>query len=229
MLTARQSNRLTAYENVEAALLKDPSAYTDDEGMKEIVGEITSHIAALKPLRKQGVRGRKGGAADDKTEAKQLLADIGSEIAGDLFSFGTKTKDRILQAGADYNASDLFDLRGTRLVDVAEHLLDLATTQATVMDKLAISLARRQEFRGAIDNFGGKKNTPRQQQTDGQEVALSTGGHFAALAGLFKDRFQRALRKYKRANNGFYNRVSAAREVVDLPGSHNGPAATPAP
>ncbi len=229
MLTARQSNRLTAYENVETALLEDPTPYTDDEGMKEIVGEISTHLAALKPLRKQGVRGRKGGAAGDKTEAKQLLADIGAEVAGDLFSFGTKTKDRTLQAGADYNASDLFDLRGTRLVDVSEHLLDLATAQAPVMDKLAISPARRTELREAIANFGGKKNKPRQQQIDGQGVALGTGGHFAAIAELLQDRLQRALRKYKRRNNDFFNRVSAAREVIDLPGSHSsGPATPPA-
>lgn len=222
MLTAKQTNRLTAYENVDAELTRDPTVYADDEGMKEIVAEINSHLTVLKPLRTAGVRDAKGNA-EEKAEAKQLLADIGAEIAGDLYSYGTKIKSRTLQAEADYNSSELIELRGTRLIDVTEHLLDVATERAGEMKKLAISVERRAELRTAIDAFGGRKNRGRQAVGAGQSVRLTTGGHFVALAELMKDRLQRALRKYKRLNFDFYTRVNSAREVIDLPGSNPGP------
>jgi hypothetical protein len=226
MLSARQSNRLTAYENVETELTRDPDVYKDDEGMQEIATELTAHLTVLKPLRKEGVRNAKGNS-EEKTEAKQLLADIGAEVAGDLYSYGTKIKSRTLQAEADYSAGDLINLRGTRLVDVAEHILDVATERAGEMKKLAISEARRTELRTAIDAFSGKKNLGRQAVGAGQSVRLTTGGHFAAIAELLKDRLQRALRKYKRLNFDFYTRVNSAREVLDLPGSHESPPAAP--
>ena len=40
------------------------------------------------------------------------------------------------------------------------------------------------------------------------------------MGTLLKDRFARGLRKYKRANPAFYQRITAAREVIDLPGSN---------
>ena len=223
MLTAKQTNRLTAYENVETELTRDPSVYAGDEGMKEITAALTEHLAALKPLRKNGVRDAKGNAGE-KAEAKELLADIAAEVAGDLYSYGTKIKSRTLQAEADYAASDLLDLRGTRLVDVTEHLLDVATTRADEMKKLAISEERRAELRTAIDAFDGKKNLGRQAVTAGASARVTTGGHFAAIAELLKDRLQRTLRKYKRLSPDFYTRVTSAREVLDLPGSNPGPA-----
>jgi hypothetical protein len=221
MLTAKQTNRLTAYENVETELTRTPDVYQDDEGMQEIAAELTSHLAALKPLRTAGVRDAKG-TGDEKAAAKTLLADIAAEVAGDLYSYGTKIKSRSLQAEADYAASDLLKLRGARLVDVTEHLLDVATERADEMKKLAISDARRAELRTAIDAFGGKKNLGREAVGAGKSARLTTGGHFAAIAELLKDRLQRALRKYKRLSPDFYTRVSTAREVIDLPGSNPG-------
>lgn len=228
MLTAKQTNRLTAYENVETELTRTPDVYKDDEGMQEIAAELTSHLAALKPLRKDGVRDAKG-TGDDKAEAKQLLADIGAEIAGDLYSYGTKIKSRSLQAEADYSAGDLINLRGTRLIDVTEHLLDVATERVGEMKKLAISEARRTELRTVIDAFGGKKNLGREAVGTGKSGRLTTGGYFAAIAELLKERLQRALRKYKRSHPDFYTRVSTAREVIDLPGSNPGSGAKEKP
>jgi hypothetical protein len=222
-LTARQTNRLTAYENVETELQLDPSVYDEDDALQEITTTLSDHLTSLKPLRKNGIRPRKGGPAEDKKDAKQHLADVGAEIAGDLYAFGTKTKNRTLQAEADHNSSDLFDLRGTRLVDTAEHLFDLATNLAPAMGKQAISEARRTELRDAITGFTGLKNAPRQQTIAGQAVSLGVGQQFAALAELVQDRLERALRKYKRSHPDFYNRVMAARKVIDLPGSNPGP------
>ena len=228
MLNARQTNRLTAYENVETELLRDPAPYADDEGLQEIAAELTEHLAALRPLRKEGVRAAKG-PADDKADAKQQLADVAAEIAGDLYSFGTKTKNRTLQAEADYSAGDLINLRAARLIDVAEHLLDVAAEQAPGMKKLAISDARRQELRALIDDFGGKKNAGREATVTGQAVRLTTGQRFSLVAELLKDRLDRALRKYKRASPEFYARITAARKVVDLPGSNPGAAGSDTP
>lgn len=225
MLTARQTNRLAAYENVETELKRDPTVYQSDEGMKEIATALTQHLAALKPLRTQGVRSRKGpkGTTDDKADAKRHLTDIAAEIAGDLYSYGTKIKSRSLQAEADYSAGDLLNLRAVRLLDVTEHLLDVATTRAPEMALLAIAPARRTELRAAIDAFGGRKNLGREAVAAGTTVRLTTGGHFAAVAELLKDRLQRALRKYKRLQPDFYTRVTVAREVIDLPGSQDAP------
>lgn len=226
MLTAKQTNRLAAYENVETELTRDPSVYKDDEGLKEIAAALTEHLAALKPLRKDGVRNAKG-TGDDKAEAKRLLADIAAEVAGDLYSYGTKIKSRTLQAEADYSSSDLLELRGTRLLDVTEHLLEVATERAGEMKKLAISEERRAELRTAIDAFGGQKNLGREAVGASKSARLTTGGHFAAIAELLKDRLQRALRKYKRLSPDFYTRVTSAREVLDLPGSNPSPDTKP--
>ena len=56
----------------------------------------------------------------------------------------------------------------------------------------------------------------------GKAARVSLRTEFAELGTLLKDRFQRLMRKYKRRDPDFYNRVMAARAMVDRPGSAAG-------
>ena len=62
-----------------------------------------------------------------------------------------------------------------------------------------------------------------QQQTQQKAVGQTIGQRFSALSTLVQDRFERALRKYKRLDRAFYDRIMAAREVLDRPGTHASP------
>ena len=58
-----------------------------------------------------------------------------------------------------------------------------------------------------------------QQQVAGKAARTSLRTEFAELGDLLKDRFQRQMRKYKRRDTPFYNRIMDARAVVDRAGS----------
>ncbi|MGY3087479.1 hypothetical protein ACVWYF_000505 [Hymenobacter sp. UYAg731] len=226
MLTAKQDNRLTAAENLSAALKANPTPYAADKALQTVAQRLDEIIADMQPLRTATQRtanpGAPAGGKSDKENARATLAMIAGEIAGDVFAYASDPhkKQPTLQALSDYSEADLLNLRGSRLSDVATALLaELPNHKAVLEDEYGIDKARIQELQDAIGAFNGLKTAPRQAQVDGKATRTSLRAEFAELGTLLKDRFQRLMRKYKRRDAEFYNRVIDARAVVDRPGS----------
>jgi len=237
MLTAKQDNRLSAAETLSAALKQDPKPYATDKALKTVAERLDEIIADMQPLRTATQRTAQGsapaGGKSDKETARATLATVAGEIAGDVFAYASdpQKKQPALQALSDYSEGDLLNLRGSRLSDVATALLEeLPNHKAVLEDEYGLDKDRIKEFDDAIQAFNGLKTAPRQTQVAGKATRVSLRAEFAELGTLLKDRFQRLMRKYKRRDADFYNRVMAARAVVDRPGSASGgsnPAPTP--
>ena len=236
MLTAKQDNRLTAAENLAAALKADPSPYATDKALKTVAQRLDEIIADMQPLRTATQRTAQGsapaGGKSDKETARATLATITGEIAGDVFAYASdpQKKQPALQALSDYSEGDLLNLRGSRLSDVATALLaELPQHKAVLEDEYGLDKARIKELQDAISAFNGLKTAPRQAQIDGKATRTSLRTEFAELSSLLQDRFQRLMRKYKRRDPDFYNRIMAARAIVDRAGSTGGGNAAPTP
>ena len=235
MLTAKQDNRLSAAENLAAALKADPTPYAADKALKTVAQRLDEIIADMQPLRTAAQRtanaGAPAGGTSEKETARATLAVVTAEIAGDVFAYASDPRKKLpaLQALADYSEADLRNLRGSRLSDVAAALLaELPSHQAILEDEYGIDNARTTELGDAIKTFNGLKTAPRQAQVDGKSTRVSLRAEFAELGTLLKDRFQRLMRKYKRRDVNFYNRLTDARAVVDRPGSGPGGDVAPA-
>ena len=236
MLTTKQDNRLTAAENLSAALKADPSPYAADKALKTVAQRLDEIIADMQPLRTATQRTAQGsapaGGKSDKETARATLATITGEIAGDVFAYASdpQKKQPALQALSDYSEGDLLNLRGSRLSDVATALLaELPQHKAVLEDEYGLDKARIKELQDAISAFNGLKTAPRQAQIDGKATRTSLRTEFAELSSLLQDRFQRLMRKYKRRDPDFYNRIMAARAIVDRAGSTGGGNAAPTP
>ncbi|MBO2009239.1 hypothetical protein [Hymenobacter negativus] len=224
MLTAKQDNRLTAAETLAAALKADPAPYAADKALQAVAKRLDEIIADMQLLRTATQRTAQSGApAGDKSEkeiARETLAIVTAEIAGDVFAYASEKKLPSLQALADYNENGLGKLRGSRLSDVATALLEeLPNHKAVLEDDYGLDKARTKELQDAITAFNDLKTSPRQAQIDGKTTRISLRAEFAELGSLLQDRLMRLLRKYKRRDVDFYNRITAARAVVDRPGS----------
>ena len=236
MLTAKQDNRLTAAETLSAALKADPTPYATDKALKTVAQRLDEIIADMQPLRTATQRTAQGsapaGGKSDKETARATLATITGEIAGDVFAYASdpQKKQPALQALSDYSEGDLLNLRGSRLSDVATALLaELPQHKAVLEDEYGLDKARIKELQDAISAFNGLKTAPRQAQIDGKATRTSLRTEFAELSSLLQDRFQRLMRKYKRRDPDFYNRIMAARAIVDRAGSTGGGNAAPTP
>ena len=236
MLTAKQDNRLTAAENLAAALKADPTPYATDKALKAVAQRLDEIIADMQPLRTTAQRtaqsGAPAGGTSDKQTARETLAIVTAEIAGDVFAYASdpKKKQPALQALADYSEADLLNLRGSRLSDVATALLsELPNHKAVLEDEFGLDKVRIKELQDAISSFNGLKTAPRQQQVAGKATRTSLRAEFAELGTLLKDRFRRLMRKYKRRDAAFYNRVMDARAVVDRAGSNPAAITPPKP
>ena len=232
MLTAKQDNRLSAAETLSAALKADPTPYAADKEIKTVAKRLDEIIADMQPLRTATQRTAKAGApaggSSDKETARETLAIVAAEIAGDVFAYASEQKLPTLQALADYNETGLLKLRGSRLSDVATALLkELPNHKAVLEDEYGLDKARIKELEDAIKAFNGLKTAPREAQIDGKAARTSLRTEFAELGTLLKDRFQRLMRKYKRRDPAFHDRIMAARAVVDRPGSAGGADAPP--
>ena len=224
MLTAKQDNRLTAAETLSAALKQDPTPYATDKALKTVAQRLDEIIAAVQPLRTATQRTAQGsaptGGQSEKEAARETLAMVTAEIAGDVFAFASEKKLPALQALADYNENGLLKLRGSRLSDIATALRDeLPNHKAVLEDEYGIDKTRIKELDEAIQAFNDLKTAPRQAQIDGKATRVSLRAEFSELGTLLKDRFQRLMRKYKRRDPEFFNRIMAARAVVDRPGT----------
>lgn len=220
MLTAKQDNRLTAAETLLAALKKDPAPYAQDKALQAVVARLEAIVADMQPLRQQAQRASAGGPATDKGQAREHLQTVAAEVAGDVFAYASAQRLPTLQALADHSEGSLKSLRGSRLTDVAEALLDgLQPHKADLADEYGLDNARLQELREALTSFNTLKTQPRETQIEGKVARTSLRTEFAELGTLLQDRLMRLLRKYQRRAPAFYQRIVAARQVVDRPGS----------
>ena len=236
MLTAKQDNRLTAAEALAAAFKADTAPYAKDKALNAVAQRLDEIIADMQPLRTATQRtaraGAPAGGQSDKETARGTLALVTAEVAGDVFAYASAPtkKQPALQALADYSEGDLLNLRGSRLSDVATALLaELPKHKAVLDDEYGVDKDRITELQGAIKAFNDVKTDPREVQIDGKAARISLRAEFSELGTLLKDRFQRLMRKYKRRDPDFYNRITAARAVVDRPGSAPGAGAAPTP
>jgi hypothetical protein len=226
MLTAKQDNRLNAAETLSAALKADPAPYAADKALQAVAKRLDEIIADVQPLRTATQRtaraGAPAGGKSDKAAARETLETVTAEIAGDVFAYASdpENKQPALQALADYSEANLQNLRGSRLADVASALLaELPNHKAVLEDEYGIDKVRIKELQDALTAFNSLKTAPRAAQIDGKTTRVSLRAEFAELGTLLKDRLMRLLRKYKRRDADFYNRITAARAVVDRPGS----------
>lgn len=220
MLTAKQDNRLTAAETLLSALKKDPTPYAQDKALQAVVTRLDAIVADMLPLRQQAQRASTGGPATDKRQAREQLQTVAAEVAGDVFAYATDQQQPTLQALADYSAGSLKALRGSRLTDVVQTLLDgLQPHKAALNTDYGLDQARLQELQDALTDFNDRKTQPRETVIDGKVARTSLRTEFAELGTLLQDRLMRLLRKYQRRAPEFYQRIVAARQVVDRPGS----------
>ncbi|TGE25936.1 hypothetical protein E5K00_12315 [Hymenobacter aquaticus] len=222
MLTTKQDNRLTAAENVAAALTQDATPYAQDKALQQISQELAALLQALRPLRQKGLRATSKGASKTKGQRREQLATSAAEVAGDLYSYATDQQNRGLQTSADYNYSTLVKMRATALTDLVQHLYDEAAAHQPALLDYGLTPARLQELKDALAAFTGTKNDPRQHITEGKAARLAIKAQFSNLATLLEDRLDRSLRKYARSHSEFYHRISAARQVIDRPGKQQG-------
>lgn len=160
MLTVTQDNRYTAYDNLHKAFILDPTPYQAYEAMKDIFAELGTGLSDLNVLRKTKIRPN-SGPSQAKTEARQLLANVAGEVAGDMFEWAIKTGDRTLQAANGYASSDLFELRDTCIADVTEQILLQAHASKAAMGKYAISDVCTQELEDLRTAFNTLRTSPR--------------------------------------------------------------------
>ncbi len=221
----RQDNRLTAAETLLAALRQDPAPYATDKALQAVVARLAVIIADMQPLRQQAQRtaaAKVAGQPSSKEQARQHLAVVAAEIAGDVFAYAAEQQNTTLQAVADYSRSDFENLRGSRLTDAATALHQAAANPANrpaLQADYDLSDARLQEMADALAAFEGLKTQPRTAQIEGKTARTSLRAEFAELGTLLQDRLMRQLRKYERRSPAFYNRIVAARQVVDRPGA----------
>jgi hypothetical protein len=222
MLNSTQDNRLTAAENTLAALQLDAKPYEHDQALQDMVQELSQFITDLTPLRALGLRAKSQGATGTKTDRREHLATVTGEVAGDLYAYASKQQDRTLQALSNVSYGTLLPLRATALTDAAQDIFDNATTHASALLKYGVTKERLQELQDAIAAFSGAKNDPRQQISTGKATRITIKAQFTKLATLLEDRLDRSLRKYARSHPEFYQRVQAARKVINRPGGHKG-------
>ena len=222
MLTAKQDNRLTAAENALAALQQDAKPYQQDKALQRMIAELQQLTTDLTPLRRDTQRKASKPKTAAKTDRRESLATSASEVAGDVYAYAIDQQDRTLQNAANHSYGTLLNLRATALTDTAQDIHDQATAHAKALEDYGVTEACLQELQDAIDAFSGSKNDPRQEISAGKANRIAIKGQFQTLATLMEDRLSRSLRKYARSHPEFYQRILAARKVIDRPGKRKG-------
>jgi len=234
MLTNSQTNRLAATETLVQVLHAEAKAYTADKPMKRLVGELADWVQDLNPLRQQVLHtpgNSAGPAATDKATEKQHLATVAAEIGGDALAYANETHHTTLQAAANYGTSVLVRMRDSLLVTTTTDLLQAVRAELLAQpDQFSefIDDDRVTELAEAIEAFDDGKSDPQVEQSSGQGARVSLRTRFKALTTLTRGRLKPLMRKYKRRNPDFWQRIEAARKVVDRPATHASPTPPPA-
>ena len=233
MLTNTQTNRLASTETLVQVLQEEQAAYAADKPLQRLVAELATWVTDLKPLRRQVLLtpGTSAGTAtDDKSESKLLLATLAAEVGGDALAYAAEKHKPALLAAADHGTSELERMRDSVLVTTATELRDAAKAelQANPQDfGEYLTPERLADLDAALAAFDAEKTAPQAEKTSGQGARTSLRTQFKALSALTADRLRPLMRKYKRSNPAFWQRVEAAASIVNHAATHA--TATPKP
>ena len=217
-MNAGQSNKLRAYQAVEAVLDEHEATWNTLPAFVTGVNEFTALIPEINELVQ--TQASRAGASDEKAFALEALGNAAHEVAAAVRAYAVATNELELAGRVDFSRSDITYGRES---EVVAHCRDIHATATANVDDLAdygVTPAKLNAFKKKIDAFEAVQPKPRQKIAVSSAATKTLPERFTQADTILSKRLDGLMVQFRESAPAFYNEYRAARSVVDIPGGH---------
>lgn len=219
--------RITARLNMANAVKElcaiNPGALTMVPAFAALVTLLNDKIMAINAVMLR-LSSKSTALATDKTEWKARLSLLLSVVCGAGVSYSRKIKDVVLEGNFGYVESELFQLRDTELIQVANSIIELQASVAAQLVDYGITTAFMDDVQDALDKFVEKNPKPivnvYTSEVDRSEL-LSLAYD---LSDFVLNDMMQAAKIFKLLKPGFYQSLENASRIRSAGLRHEVPA-----
>lgn len=225
-----QFNRIEMFNTVSAYLNRNKPLWTGIKAVADAVAELDTGNAALADkLRKQQTP--ISGAADEKEQVRLEFEEKLLEIADQLAALAAKNRDANLAAQVELSLSALDKLAAEDLEETGRRVGALAAANLAALadyDVKQTDVTALDTLRG---KFAGVMSAPRAAIANRKGETDTLPALLSAQTSLLRNRLDKLMTRFKKAQPEFFAGYRAARVIVDRGGGHPPPQppATPPP
>jgi len=187
-----------------------PAFATGVEELAELIQNIQS-LAQVQTSR--------SGAAADKAQAFQTLAQSAYEVAAATRACALANGNRELAQQADLSPSDMMHGRDSEFVSRCQQIHALATQYLRSLAPYGITAAKLSALKDNIQTFQTAQPNPRRVRAVSSAATRQLREFFQRTDTLLKGRLDGLAVQLKNKPD-LYNAYRTARRIVDQPGTH---------
>ena len=152
-------------------------------------------------------------------------------VADSLAALAAKTGDQMLAVAVNLTKSDVDRMAGSDLVLAAKRVGTAAAAHAPVLaSDYGVTAADLTELTTLTTGYDQLKTAPRDATVDRKVVTLALPEAITYVRGIYRNELDKLMTRFKRPQRDFFAAYTAARIIIDLPGTHpKKPAAPPTP
>ena len=213
-MNARQEAKFTMYKAVERHCNDNTGIVEGVIAFQAALTDFRSTIIEIAGTEQLTVSPIEG-ITIDKSNSKQALAQLTSDIAGFIYAYATVENDQTLKEEANFNYTKLVQTRDDALIPRCQNIHDRALSNLRNLNDYGVSAAKLTDLQAAIDAYAAESPKPR--------TAVSRRKtHNANLAALFKkadvvlrDRMDKLVGAFRSDHPDFVKTYDSVRLIVD--------------
>lgn len=228
-MTQDQDNIRTMFTTTLDYLDTNNSVWSARPAFADAVTRAKAAVAAI-----DGAVGKQQtpttGVTGDKAELRNDLEEKLLELADQLAAFAARSGNHDLAAQVEMTKSSLDRQPENDLVQTAERIAGLATTNMAALADFEVTPAEVTALNNARSAFRDEQNAPRNMTAERSAQTQSLPQLIATARSIFRNELDKMMTRFKQSNADFYNGYFAARVIVDRAATHKTkPAPTPGP
>jgi histidine ammonia-lyase len=166
-------------------------------------------------------------SAAERAHTRDVLEDLVSEIADQLFALATETSDLPLAAAADFSRASLDRLTDQQLEHIAKHVCELATAHRDALARYLVVSADVAQLATLTRNFTTWPPTAKSTSADCATASDTLEEMVRAAGRILRGRIDKLVNRYRTTAPEFVRGYCGVRVTVALHGF--GEVATPIP
>lgn len=219
-MNASQSNKLRAYQAVQAVLDKHETKWQTLPAYATGVEDFTALIPEINELAQ--TQASRAGATDEKAFALEGLGNAAFEVAAATLAFAVTSEKHDLMGRVDYSRTDITEGRESEVVARCRDLLAAASANVDSLADYGVNQAKLNALKKKIDAFEAVQAKPRQNIATSSAATKTLPVLFKQADVILRKRLDGLSIQFKDTSPDFYNEYQAARSIVDSPGGRNG-------
>ncbi len=217
-MNANQSNKLRAYQAVQAVLDEHETTWQTLPAFATGVEEFDALIPEINELVQ--TQASRAGATNEKAYALEALGNAAHEVTAAVLAYAVKTGDHELSGRVDFSRSDITAGRESVVVARCRDILAAATANVDSLADYGVNQAKLNAFKKKIDAFEAVQAKPRQKIATSSAATKTLPERFGQADVILGKRLDSLVVQFKDSAPDFYGAYRTARSIVDNPGGH---------